>query len=274
MNQCTYRQLHGALLDYQGDHAYAEVLLPWLQANTDQHLWLRSINQREGKPIPSVKEDELWDLYALSRVFDLLLLRFQDGGAEADWDGPHISANEFMEFTKAFGLTVVTPTSYSAFYHEVVKVELSDKLSRAPAIKAYRWPCVMLGNLLILRGGVELISGANILSPGVAENSTLYWTYRRKGRPHQDLSHGWGSNSQWRTAFRRDYVIGNVQYFNVDGKQDLHSRGDELTRILESDPELTLEERVELLTNRCFVKCTKPHDELWPYDDRFQIALS
>lgn len=274
MNQISCRQLHDTLLNYEGSHAYAEVILPWLQASSDHHVWLRSIGQREGKPIPSVSEEESWELYALNRVFDLLILRFQDGGADAGWDGPQISMDEFLEFIKALGLTSVMPASYSAFYQEIICVQPSNKPSFAPAITAYRWPCVMLGNLLILRGGVELTAEVNVLSPSLAGNTTLYWTYRRKGRPHQDLSHGWGSNSQWRTAFRRDYVIGGVQYFNVDGEQDLQAKGDELTRILESDPELTLEERIELLTNRCFVKCTKPHDDLWPYDDRFQIVLS
>ncbi|MFX5464564.1 hypothetical protein ABTD44_19515, partial [Acinetobacter baumannii] len=74
----------------------------------------------------------------------------------------------------------------------------------------------MLGNLLVLRGGLELEANAKVLDPDLARSTTLYWAYRRKGRPHRDLSHGWGSNSQWRTTFRRDYAIGNMQYFNVD----------------------------------------------------------
>lgn len=182
LNQVSCRQLHDTLLNYEGSRAYAEVILPWLQANTDQHSWLRSIGEREGQPIPSVNEEESWELYALNRVFDLLILRFQDGGTNADWEGPQISMDEFLEFTKALGLTSVMPASYSAFYQEIVSVQPSDKPSRAPAITAYRWPCVMLGNLLILRGGVELTAGVDIINPSLAGNTTLYWAYRRKAR--------------------------------------------------------------------------------------------
>ncbi|GIH79303.1 hypothetical protein Plo01_57320 [Planobispora longispora] len=34
---------------------------------------------------------------------------------------------------------------------------------------------------------------------GVADRSTLYRTFWRRSRPTADLSHGWGSDSQWGT---------------------------------------------------------------------------
>lgn len=274
MTRISFRELHDALLNYEGSHPYVDVLLPWLQASTDLHSWIRSINRRKGDPIPSIDEEESWELYALSRVLDVLILGFQDGGADAGWSGPQISVNEFQYFIQALGMTLVMPTTYSAFYHEIVDVRPVEKPSHVPIITKYRWPCVMLGDLLILRAGVELTAGKDILSPSLACNTTLYWAYRRKVRLHQDLSHGWGSNSQWRTSFRRDYVIGKTQFFNVDGKYNLQAKGTELTEVMEARPELTLNERVELLTNRCFVKCTRPHDDLWPYDDRYQLVIS
>ncbi|WP_437297214.1 hypothetical protein [Sorangium sp. So ce426] len=112
-----------------------------------------------------------------------------------------------------------------------------------------------------------MCGGSDVIRKGIAESSTMYWAYRRKNRPQQDLSQGWGSNSQWRTAFRRDYRVGQTSYYNVDGKRDLSA----LESTVEDDEGLTREERVELLTNRCFIFTAKPHDDLWPYDDKLQI---
>jgi hypothetical protein len=275
LNQQNYRGLHDALLAYEGNSAYVDVLLPWLKQHPNARTWLYSFEQREGHPIPPVEEEELWELYALSRVCELLLIRFQDAGTDAsDWPGPDISADEFVAFIEALGLTVVKPMAFSAFYHEVVTVLPSNRASHTPEILAYKWPCVMLGNMMFLRGGVVASAASAILDPSLAASSTLYWAYRRRARPYQDLSHGWGSNSQWRTAFRRDYVIGNVQFFNVDGERDLGSREQQFATVEESDVELTLDERIELLTNRCFVISTKPHGDLWPYDDFLKLTTN
>jgi hypothetical protein len=54
-----------------------------------------------------------------------------------------------------------------------------------------------------------------------------------RDRPCQDLSTGWGSNSQWGTDFRRDYVDGDLLRYNVDAKPDRFApkaRDDELLR--------------------------------------------
>ena len=58
------------------------------------------------------------------------------------------------------------------------------------------------------RAGVAVCGGKDYIQPEIAMSSTIYWAFRRKYRPYSDLSHGWGSNSQWRTSFRRDYRIG------------------------------------------------------------------
>lgn len=270
MSRKDFRQLHDALLNYKGGSAYADVLLPWLQESQEEQAWLHSFGQREGEPIPGATVEELWSLYALSRVCEVLILTFQDGSFDSSWNGPAISISEFTAFIEALGLTVLKPAAYCEFYHEVVSVEPLE--SPDAHILAYKWPCVMLGNLLVLRGGVAVAASSALLRPGVADASTLYWASRRKARPHQDLSSGWGHNSQWRTPFRRDYVIGTVQYFNVDGRCDLESPEWQQTDGGEMEVSLTQEERIELLTNRCFVRSTKPHADLWPYHDRIRIA--
>jgi len=270
LSQQRFRELHDILLDYKGNSAYADVLLPWLSESKEIQQWLHAFSQREGRPIPPASVEDLWSLYAVSRVFDLLILRFQESDADSGWAGPNITSHELIAFIEALGLTVTQPTEFSTFYHEVVKVDQNE--DEATRIVAYKWPCVMLGHMLILRAGVEVRASANTLMPGIADRSTLYWAYRRKGRPYQDLSHGWGHNSQWRTSFRRDYAIGESTYFNVDGKCDLAANGLDCPDEEDSNDGLTLAERIELLTNRCFVTCAKPHGDLWPYDDRLTVC--
>ena len=106
-----------------------------------------------------------------------------------------------------------------------------------------------------------LLSVSVLIEEDADEARRIGW--RTRNRPFQDLSHGWGSNSQWRTSFRRDYRIGQEFHYNVDGKHDLAAPG----ATAEDRDGLTREERTELLTNRCFVRTTKPHGDLWPYDD-------
>jgi hypothetical protein len=80
------------------------------------------------------------------------------------------------------------------------------------------------------------------------------------------LSMGWGSNSQWRTAFRRDYRQGDLFLYNVDGRASLDAGASH-----EDDRDgLTFEERVELCRNRCILRTRKDDSDLWPYDDSYQ----
>src|SRR5262249_26375282 len=155
----------------------------------------------------------------------------------------------------------------SGVYSEVVEVEEARAKHQPVTLASSFCPCLLLGGMVFSRAGVRVSSGRQFISKVVAESSTLYWAFRRKNRPFQDLSHGWGSNSQWRTRFRRDYRVGQDFYYNVDGKHDLAAP--------EPTPEdrdgLTREERIELLTNRCFVRTMKPHGDLWPYDDMLRV---
>lgn len=271
MNQHSFRDLHDALLKDDEDSPFSSLLLPWSEEHLSARVWLNDLKHREGHPFPKADIEDLWELYALSRVCDLLLLRFQDEKDDTStWAGPQISLDEFVAFAESLGLTVMRPTMFSAFYHEIVEATPCHD-ARAPEIIEYRWPCVMLGNMVLVRGGVAVSASAASLTPGIAGRSTLYWAYRRRTRPCRDLSHGWGSNSRWRTAFRRDYVIGNSHFFNVDGTCHLGARNQKVAAVEASDIELTLEERIELLTHRCFVKTVKQDDDLWPYDDYLEL---
>ena len=270
IEQTSYRDLHDSLVTYHGSSLYRDVLAPWVEANANERSWLRSFASRRGSPVPAVEPEDLWRLYALSRVNEILLLRFQHGKADGSHGpDPSVSQHDYVAFAEALGLAVARSPSFSPFYHEIVEVERADDDRQPVSLLGYFWPCLMLGDMLFSRAGVRVCGGSKHISKDVAESSTLYWAYRRKNRPYQDLSHGWGSNSQWRTAFRRDYRVGQELYYNVDGKHNLG--------VLESTPEdrddLSREERIELLTNRCFILATKSHGDLWPYDDRLQLEV-
>jgi hypothetical protein len=125
----------------------------------------------------------------------------------------------------------------------------------------------MLGDMLFSRSGVEVIGGRRHVVKDIAEQSTLYFTYRRQLRRTNDLSMGWVSNSQWRTSFRRDYESGRTWIYNADGKNLLNAKW---TSEKEDRDGLTEEERVELCKNRCFIVTSKQDQDLWPFDDRVE----
>ena len=263
-----FRLLHDALLDYRGETPFNDILRPWLATHASEVDWLRSFGQKANRLIPAATSEDLWRLYAASRVIELLALRFQPGPAEGnDWPEPAISADEFERFASALGLDVVQPSRYSSFHHEIVDLVRSGTGVQPVRVLHQHWPCLMLGTLLFLRAGVTVSAGTRVLAPGIADKSKLYWTYHRKTRPHEDLAHGWGHNSSWRTAFRRDYLLDGTFHFNVDGRDDLS----EVVAGELDEYGLTLEERKELVANRCFVVTTKDGSDLFPYDDRLSV---
>jgi len=266
--QAPYRHLAEELMNYERSATYSEVLVPWLGENQREVLWLQEFGRRVGSPIPSASSEELCRLYALGRVCETLLLRFQSGQVD-EWPGPHLTLGEYESFAQALGLATSRPISYSPFHHEITALVESNDPDQPVRLTAYDWPCLTLGTMLFSRAGVRVSAGARKLAPGVANSSTIYWAYRRKCRPCHDLSEGWGSNSQWATKFRRDYWIGNKFWFNVDGKVDL-SR----TPLSPDEYGLSPAERVELLTNRCLVTTNKANNNLWPYDDTICLAAN
>jgi hypothetical protein len=263
-----FRGLAGALDDYEGTLAYRDVLVPWLEGDGVRAIrWLGDFGERAGRVIAPVTRDELEAFYALSRANEALLANFQPARPGGSWrDGPAvIAAHEYAAFMTALGLEIFTAKGFSPFYHEIVTIE-QDADIRAPIVVAGAcWPAVMLGDMLISRAGVAVSGGSNHIRKEIAETSSLYWASRRRNRPRTDLSTGWGSNSQWGTAFRRDYRIGDMFYFNVDGKNDLRA-----PPAGEDRDGLTPEERSELLIHRCFITVDKPHNDLWPYDDTYR----
>ena len=269
-DQFPYYQLYEKLTDFSGAGAYQSVLAPWVESHREEVHWLRAFGERTGDPIPPATIEGLWRLYALSRVNEVLLLRFQQGNADgSNYEGPELSVREYRRFAESLGLEAVSAGRFSPFFHEIVTAEPAENPSTPISLAGEYWPALMLGGMMFSRAGVAVCANKDYIQPAIAMSSTIYWAFRRKYRPCSDLSHGWGSNSQWRTSFRRDYRIGGRFHFNVDGEHDLAKgrsyRGGE--------DDLTQAERIELLMNRCFIKAAKPHDDLWPYGDRYSVPV-
>ncbi|KNY24754.1 hypothetical protein [Pseudobacteroides cellulosolvens] len=163
---------------------------------------------------------------------------------------------QYVEFWQKIGLNIVDPIEYHPFFCEIYQVEEYLAHDHHPEIVNTKWPYLMFGDLLFSRSGVFIKSSPNLIDKSTAENSTLYWSHCRNNRPRADLADGWGSSSQCRTRFRLDYWSDDILYYNVKDKDDI---------INIEDDELSQEQQMELLKNRCFVSSPEVLD-CFPYD--------
>ena len=260
-----FRELYDDILGYRRHSLFYDALAPWIEKAPAAIAEL----ERFRKSSPHDRNDQtaqaaMWNLYALSRVNDLLLMSFQT--REAENRIASVSLDEYEAFFTRIGFTVVGSGQFAPFHHEIVRVYQSKEDEEPIGVLGPLWPGLMLGDMLFSRSGVEVIGGRSHVLKDIAEQSTLYFAHRRQRRKTNDLSMGWGSNSQWRTSFRRDYQTGGIWIYNADGKKLLNA---------DSTPEedrdgLTKEERVELCKNRCFIVTAKQDEDLWPFDDRLE----
>jgi hypothetical protein len=256
-DQHTYWNLKQAMQHYEGPDVFAGVVRPWQRKQEKERRWMESFSKRKGSPVPEATIEDIWRLYAFSRIVELLQLSFAppDSANPNQWNMPAVNAAEYEEFMDSFGLRKVD-APFHPFFHEIVRVAIADDPRTPIAIVQEYWPAYMLGPMVITRAGCAVTAGANHLNKGIAENSTLYFAYARRNRETHDPSLGWGSNSQWRTTFRRDYLLDGVRHYNVDGKPKR-----------KPDEDLTEADRMELLRYRSFVRCEKDHTNRWPYYD-------
>ena len=211
--------------------------------------------------------EDSWELYALSRVLDILTLTFRPNNKAdgTEWRGPELTLAEYIKFIKRLGLEAVDTIEYAPFYYEIFEAvagkadfQMSDIL----------FPPVMLKNLLIKRGGaIVTVIPANFELDAL-NNSTIYWAYRRKNREYKDLSQGWGSNSQWRTGFRFDFDRSAHYLYNAEGEIDLNSPNQKVLDEL-NEYNLSLDEAVEITVNRQFITSKKPDTDLFPYHYKY-----
>ena len=257
--QQPYRELHDSILEYEGEDLFTDVVRPWLSSATAEKRWLDDLRGR-ARPHHPMSQEENWRLYALSRIVELLSIGLTPArvGLEQRWHVAELHADEFAAAMENLGLERVEQAAFSPFYHEVASVEQTGDDTTPPSIISEFAPGFRVGALLIARARCQVSSGRNHLVGTVAEMSTLYWAFARNNRPVTDLSAGWGSNSQWRTPFRTDYAYEGTLFFNADPNAHCPA--------IEDDASLNLDEQLELLRHRCFVRCSKDHADLWPYD--------
>jgi hypothetical protein len=244
----------------------------------------RSAAERDGE---GDRYDELlvrlWELYALSRVSDALLADAcrADGGEAGSAGGRRLARGALAlhgRFLGAIGLERVEHRdAFSAFHHEIFEV-VPDEAAGAVVLEDVLWPGFRFGDLLVCRAGVRVRAPSALVDPEVATTSTLYFAHVHGTRRTSDLSHGWGSNSQWRTRLHRFYDDAEGLHCNWDGTVDLGTYpappADE--RGSGGNPDLPMERRVELLLHRCFVRAPAPEPEWdwFPFADRLSLRTA
>ena len=263
-----FRDLYDSILEYEGEALFADVLAPWVEQGRPAMQDLRRFQSLAPYDrTDGAAQFAMWNLYALSRVNDMLLPAFRPDETPT-WSRAPVTQAEYVEFSVGMGLTIARTAGFTPFHHEIVRVHPTADDAEPIQVVDVVWPGLMWGNMLFSRSGVVVRGGRQHVVQVVAERSTLYFTFLRRHRPTSDLSHGWGHNSQWRTDFRRDYQTDEKWLYNVDGSKSLNA-----LRSVELDPDgLTPAERIELCRNRCFVTTSKPDRDLSPFQDRFAEA--
>jgi hypothetical protein len=276
------RQLFERLRDHTRADAYGTVVEPWLgrAAGVYRAELVEGVGLLAGSAVdgPDDRRQELlWELYALSRVSDVLLLAFQP---HTDKDEPWSAAvtmAQYLELFTRLGMTSFEETAvFDPFLHEIVEVEQTADTDGPIRITGIVWPGLWLGNMLFSRAGVRVRAGVRRAEREVADRSPLYWAYRRRHRPTVDQSMGWGHNSQWRTDFRVDLRTPEGDELNACARGDI----DDTEGF--TDAALTREERRALLRHRCLVRtpvnaaelAATPgwQQDLYPFDGHLRMT--
>ncbi|MBE1495325.1 hypothetical protein H4696_002425 [Amycolatopsis lexingtonensis] len=233
---------------------------------------LEPLRKRERIPAGgySGDDEQLWrimKLYGLSRVSDYLIERFCTQG-----EPPAVH----QEFFSGLGLTPFDHAeAFSPFHHEVFAV-VQDPAATRVTVEEVLWPGLWFGDLLFSRAGVRVRAPRHLIDATAAKTSTLYFTFRRQPRPTADLSHGWGSNSQWRTSFSRFYSDEEGLHLNWDGEVDIAVDPPAPRAGWSEDEMEPLDQRRELLLHRCLVRGPLPADEgdRHPFGDRLSLRAA
>ena len=224
-----------------------------------------------------VANRNLWNLYALSRVVDLLLLPLQPPSNTPFHESLpllRISREQLSSFMGAIGLLEFTREDFHPFYHEVVSAVSGRTYAASLAGRGVKhlWPAFMLEDMIICRAGVVTQVDDPSIDRSILESSPLYWSCWRRHRECYDLSKGWGSNSQWGTSFRRDLRLADGSFlFNADGQISLNDphrdKTDEDDSFEGEYSALTDDEWIDVVRYRSQTK--PPAQELSPFDYRY-----
>ncbi len=264
----SIRDLYNKIFDFEGEGLYENVLKTWVTENNYRNYISNTFDKFQADKKFDLPQKDNWELNALTRVLDILTLRFQpnnkaDGSA---WLGPELTLSEFIAFIDLIGLEAKTPKTFDTFDCEIIEAQEGENDFY---ISEYCFPTIKLQNLIIKRAGVKILLNPQNYNLTLINKASIYWTYRRKNRKYLDLSQGWGSNSQWRTDFRIDIETNDSFIFNLNGKFDLCNLTQELTEEL-NQQNLELQEAIELTKFRHFIKSTKDDTDLFPYDFKYE----
>lgn len=262
--ELSIRDLYHNIPKYKGDKILTELILPWLEQNGYRE-YLHAL------PISEEMTDvDNWELYALSRVLDVLTLTDRpDSYTEAfDRDQPLLTTNEYIELMQFLGFDIVWPKHYDPFHCEIATAVAGN--ANFEIIDCVH-PVIMLKNLMIKRSPVTISLKPQDYDLNRINNAMLYWTFRRSNRKTTDLSEGWGSNSQWRTEFRMDIETEQSYIYNFKNTLDLNEL-DEATIAELKNYNLTAAEAIELVVHRQFIVCTRDDNGLFPYDFRYETS--
>jgi hypothetical protein len=214
--------------------------------------------------------DCLWQLYAASRVRDVLLLAHQpppaDAGSKREFDqalgreepsfGP-VPVATIAEFFAPLGCRPVTEPVFDPILHEIAVCEPAAAPDSPIEVIGHLWPALLIGELVFARGGVRVRAGSAHAVPEVAGRSALHWEYWRRYRDTVDASFWCGSNSQWKTEFRRDYISGSRRVYNLDAASVWKSQiqaAAQHTSGPPGAPSLSGAEETEFIKNRCLLR--------------------
>lgn len=267
--QWRWRELFDALHEYQGDQWAGEVTGPWADRHLDVIRELRAIGEPECRRARIRSSPDCYSplqgIYALSRVLDVLIAPFQPVNGDPAllnwvtgrpwWTGRLPDQSVLPALAATAGWTRISEDGFCPFFHEIVAVEPASDPDARPELVREVWPGYLTGSLLLVRSGVVVRAGANVMDPQIASRSPMFWAWWRRNRVPADRSHGWGANSQWGTDFRRDYVADGELHYNVDGYRD------------RPDGDLPEAAALELVRFRCSIL----HDfgDAWPYGHSF-----
>ncbi|MER5728986.1 hypothetical protein ABT084_11750 [Streptomyces sp. NPDC002138] len=241
--------------------AFLAVVDPWLEEHADAVLKALAPLAAFGGWTRTEYEfgDPLETAYALSRVSDALIYKFQPllpPGSEMPWAHdiheperwPHVTRDQYLAAFARLGMAPIGDVAFDPFFHEVVHVAQHEDPGAPVEITGTLWPGLMFGQMLFSRTGITVRAGARHLTAGIADRSPLHNVFMRRYRETSDGSLSWGSNSQWKTDFRRDYLTDAAFHFDIDEEPDSD-------RNFRGEPrKLTSAERSDLVRYRCLTR--------------------
>jgi len=271
------RELYLSLVSMGSDGPAQPLLDAWAaRALPGYPAWLAPASRFDSFCALSADDRALLEeeLYALGRVAGAMTLGFQPPSAGREdqdraWLVP--DREEFLGFFARLGMTAVgAADGFDPFLHEIAELVPAENPDAPIELLDVLWPGLFLGELLFVRAGVRVRAGARVAEPGWADGSPMYWAHRRLNRRPVDLSHGWGSGSQWGTDHRMDFRTADGDRWNV------HRRPERLSDHCAERDWLTPAEAEEFVRHRCLLRRpagrpgllpdTQDAADLWPFN--------